>query len=291
MPNIIHITDSHFDHIVYPKTNIRVQEYIKEFATQVKQSRPLCVVMTGDISDGNDLISDLTLFQTFLGEGIPTFYVHGNHDFYNSSFKRVIRRSELFSIDEQENPCEYRGAIKWLGMTGEPVTYPVIHLTDKTCLIGDDGWYDLLAGDAENSKLQMNDFYSIEEFEHQPHQNIVWMSRKMATEGAQRVETLIRKAVLQGYKTVYLATHVPPFVESSLGPDRKQSNDTWASYMVNVTLGNKLKELAQEFQEIKIHVLAGHTHSESFNKIFENLNCTVGKADYGNIFSSSIKID
>src|SRR4051794_32119692 len=110
---------------------------LRAFYDRVRQERPDCLFVTGDIGEADSVASfvkDLSLIA-------PAYYVCGNHDYYKSNIHAV--REKL--------------PAGWL-----PAMQPFL-LTDKTVLLGIDGWGDARCGDLMSS-VQLSDWHLIEDF-------------------------------------------------------------------------------------------------------------------------------
>lgn len=280
MTKIAHITDTHFDHLVIRNKDgkfVQNLPYIEQFARTLSDEEVSGVILTGDITMAPYLERDLKLLQSNLG--VPVWYVHGNHDFYYGNFKDVwLKSQEITKLNSD---------IVWLdGAADEPIS-----LTENSCLVGVDGWYDIQLGLAEHSRLRMTDFDLIENFRLEDHMTIVSKSRQLAFESAEWLREKLLKAIAGSWKTVYVATHVPPFAEASLAPDGSRSDSTWAPYMSNSILGTTLKEIAKTHPEKDFKVLCGHTHTPVICWILRNLEIKVGKAEYGKLIYNILDIE
>jgi predicted phosphohydrolase len=275
MIKIAHVTDPHFNFLtVGSDSNSRDESKILNFCQEIKAAGCEAAVISGDLTEAPYLYSDLKLFQKHLG--LPVYFILGNHDFYRGSFAKVNQLSRMIT-DAEPN-------IKWLQCIDS------IKLTEKACLIGVDGWYDIKAGGAEHSRLAMTDFFLIEEFRHQPHMKVVSASRKLAHDSSMKLEEKIKKVVGQ-FETIYIATHVPPFLEAALSPQRELSDFNWAPYMTNIVMGDTLVQLSEEYRDKKFVVLTGHTHTDCYYNAWRNLEVRVGKADYGYLMFNTLEIE
>jgi len=254
----------------------RDEQYIKHFCSKIIAENPLCIVITGDTSEYPTLDLDLKLIQKYTNN-IPIYFILGNHDFYHGSIAKTKQKARDITLLSNNK-------IVWLEENG------IIKLTDKSCLIGADGFYDVYAGLAEYSTLNMSDFHLIEDFRFKHHLNRISLCRQLAQQSADIIERMVEEAV-KTYETVYIATHVSPFVESALGPDGRQSNSTWIPFFSNLTLGDKLIELAEKNRELTLYVLAGHSHFPIKTQILENLHVNIGKAEYTELHYQTIEIE
>ena len=82
MPNrIVWITDPHLNHVP-------VQAW-DQMISQVVQNNPDSIVITGDISEGDDVVFQLNRIAEAIA--VPIHFVLGNHDFYHSSIAKTRR--------------------------------------------------------------------------------------------------------------------------------------------------------------------------------------------------------
>src|SRR3954447_26963985 len=110
------ITDVHL--------NFVKPDYRQLFYSTLKAAQPDGLLLGGDIAEAPTLLQFLHEMDSALN--LPLYFVLGNHDFYHSSIEDVRTR-----IREIEMP-----RLHWL--TDSSVQW----LTEKTALIGDDGWAD-----------------------------------------------------------------------------------------------------------------------------------------------------
>jgi len=224
------------------------------------------VIITGDISEGLTLVGHLE--HLYINLQKPIYYVLGNHDYWHQTWDRVETRVK--------NLYNRNNKIIWLGAS------PVIKLSDTTALIGHDGWYDAFHGDWMRSSFRMADWHYIHDFLHVTGNigAIVGISRKRADIAATYVDMRVREAFAQGFMTVLVATHVPPFEECA----RHNGNPSDAEalpWYTSKLMGDALLHLANEFPNNRIVVLCGHTHDGYRMTIKPNLEVVVGPSDYG----------
>ena len=267
---ILHLTDIHLDHLYL--------EAIQRYCRRLKQEAPDIVVITGDISNANLISEHLLVLRKELAP-CPVFFVAGNHDFYNGSIEEV--RAEFSSH------CTYIGPAKttpsgegayWLGSSG------VIHLSETHALIGIDGWYDGGYADWFKSQLDMNDYYLIKELSGpmiQTRQERFNALQRLSAASADYIQVQLQTAFDSGYTTCYVATHVPPFRESSVYSG-KISDNTWLPHFSSKKMGDALKLVCLANPNKQAIVLCGHTHGASTYLPLKNLTVICGAAEYGN---------
>jgi predicted phosphodiesterase len=221
-------------------------------------------VITGDIAEGNSLQFCLTEFK--LGFKKPVYFVLGNHDFYNRSFKEVETMVKKHLHDPQKG-------LFWLRISNP------IKLNDKSCLVGSCGFYDGIAGSAGLSNVGMMDWDVIKDFCGKKRKDLLGSIKTVAHNLAVKAEINLEKACNAGYDNILFATHYPPF-EKSCWHMGKQSDEDWLPWFTSVSMGGILAKIALKYPEKKFTVICGHTHSEGFYQHFENLVVYTGKAVY-----------
>lgn len=214
----------------------------------------------------------------------PIVFCLGNHDFWHGSIKGVRNRiktitgecpTRLFSVSDS-----YFTA-----------------LSDTTCVVGHDGWYDALHGDARNSRFLMNDWWNIKEFKDvlEPtacgfyksgprldmvsRMKVIEVCQNLASKAAAHVAVNIRKAVEAGYKNIIVLTHVPPWQKAYVHEGRP-GGDEAAPWFTSGLMGQAIEARAEKYPDVQFTVLCGHTHGRVGVQIAENLTCSVGGADY-----------
>lgn len=297
MYKICYCSDIHFDHLEsenyrgsFSKNKVIPENKAKEFCDKMMEYDPNSIIITGDISTAKMLHVHLDWLVKYTSD-VPIYFVLGNHDFYHGSIKetRDNLTKKLKSIKSK-----YENKLKWLNIEG------VVQLTDKTALFGHDGWYDGGYSDWFKSNLQMNEYFLTSEFRFQPQTEVYKIIRKLAQECSDHIDHHGTAAAIAGYKNVLFATHVPPFRENSLAPDRTLSDKNWLPNMSSKLAGDALIRLNRAFPEVRWTILSGHTHTtatEAYTanaiptKLTENskLICHTAKAVYGDP-AASIKI-
>ncbi len=238
------------------------------FCNYINKQKAQGLIITGDISEANNVFYDLLELEQKIK--IPIYYVFGNHDFYCSSIKRVRRTAASFHLTNSN--CIHLGS------------NDVINLNQNTVLIGDDGWYDGLNGDYNNSDVQLNDFFYIDELSHLSKFERKKVLESLTQDSADRLnETL--KAVIKDSKVkkIIIATHVPPFHGAAWYNDCI-SEPFYAPFFSNRIIGETIMNTTKEFRENdgKIQILCGHTHWSG--KMYPGMNaeCLTASAEYGN---------
>src|SRR5262245_51010310 len=117
-------------------------EGVRRFAAELAAPRADALLLSGDLSHAEHLEHHLRL----LGQGVPgpIYYVLGNHDYYGSSIAAV--RQAVQELGAR------RPRLCWLPAAG------VVRLTDRTALVGCDGWADARLGSPDTTRVVLNDF-------------------------------------------------------------------------------------------------------------------------------------
>ena len=269
------LTDIHLDHL-----NNR---QIDKFLFMVSTIDADALAISGDIADGNrcsNYLSDIAnAFQKTI------YFVLGNHDFYGSSFKAVK--------DSIDRLIEANSNLKWLSKLG------IISLSDKTALIGHEGWADGRLGDYSRSDMILNDYLLIKEFRPmgftngialRPKYERLLLMQRLAAESSAHFELYLENA-LKSHNSVIALTHVPPFREACwhIG---EISDDNGLPHFACKIVGDSMKTTMEKHPDKKLTVLCGHTHSSGTAKILPNLEVITGSAEYGSpIIQQTINIE
>jgi predicted phosphohydrolase len=254
--DFLHVTDVHLDHLSPLE--------LKEFFKKVNEASTFETIMlvTGDITTARRLYEHIDgLGQACRGKML---YVLGNHDRWAGSLANCERDLRLHNR-----------------VDGHSVFMDVVdrvQLDVKTCVVGDSGWYDGRNGLQGNPQMILNDWFYVEEYRGKDPRKC---SAEIADKRARILEAKLRAAVAAGNERVVVLTHVPPFVESAKHMGRP-SDDYALPWFSSQVIGDAIDQVAKEFFYVKFEVLAGHTHSKCSYMRDDNLNVTVGAADYGN---------
>ncbi len=263
-------TDIHLDHI-------RSDAEIVDFAKRLVETDPPAVLITGDISVAPRLVYHLSILESAFNR--PTYFVLGNHDYFNGGIDEVRK-----SMRELTNMSQF---LKYLPLTSFTALSP------STALVGHDGWYDGGYGDAQNSQFMMNDWSMIQDFvQHsgghrfmvqnnnlRDRASLISVCQRLAREGVMHVMTGIKHAS-RYHKNIIVLTHFPPFRESHIY--RGQVGDDHAQpWFTSKMMGDMLLDAARTYKNINFTVLAGHTHGAYDGNPAPNMRVIVGHSDYG----------
>jgi predicted phosphohydrolase len=248
-------TDTHMDKIT-PWTRY-------SFLKHIGKEEPTGIILTGDISNGRNTVSDLS----DIAEASPCniYFVLGNHDYHWSSIEKTH--------DQIRNLCVKRPNLIWMTEAG------VVHINDEVAFIGAEGWYDAEKGKAEFLKWTF-DWFLVEDFRKlmtMEERIAAW--RALADQSAHQLADVLEKAIEQKYKNIYLFTHFPPWKEATRDVGTIMEK-FWLPYNTNLRLGRALETVMETHKKKHLTVLAGHTHTECWIHVSRNIECRVNKAKY-----------
>ena len=250
-------TDWHLDHAS--------RETRREFLASVAAKEADALVIAGDVGTAlcvEERLRDLA--ESFSG---PVYVVLGNHDFYGSSVAVVRKRIHALAA--------HTSNLVYLWDEREPVV-----LSEKTTLVGVDGWGDARYGNWSGTQVALNDFRLIHDLSWNVARPLaVEKLRALGDESALRLRPRLEAAV-RGYHTVLVVTHVPPFREAAWH-EGAASDDDWAPYFACKAVGDVLLEAAGVHPERKFVVVCGHTHGGGECTPRPNLRVMTGPAVYG----------
>lgn len=233
------------------------------------------VVITGDISVGNSVARHINLLENYLDK--PIYFVMGNHDYYFSNILET--RKNVVNLCRRLTYAKYLGAV------------PYVRIDNKTAIIGSDGWYDGINGNANDSELIMNDWLHISDFSpaikttmvgKSIDKNIILqISRAICNASVNHIFKGIKSAADQ-FEHLIIATHFPPFAETYTDNKFKNIDREFViPWYSSRTMGEMLLSAAKTYPDVQFTVLSGHTHGQFSGKILGNLHAKVGKSQYG----------
>jgi Icc protein len=249
------ITDPHLNHV----PSERWQRWVDEVTAHGVDG----IVITGDISEGDDVVPQLQRLARSLP--MPIYFVLGNHDFYQSSI--AATRQHVIAASREDRSLHYL------------TDTPPMQLAERAYLVGEDGWCDATEGDYEGSTIRLNDFSLIDDFRSGEESR--W-KQQLHDLGAESAERLGRK--LEGLpgdaRQVLVITHVPPY-RDACWYEGKTTDDNWAPFFVCGQVGRALREASQSRPQCQFRVLCGHTHHRGIANMAPNLIVHTGAAQYG----------
>lgn len=252
---LLWITDPHLNHVSPAEW--------ERWTGEIVQQRPDGLLLTGDISEGDDVIEQLQRLAQSVD--VPLYFVLGNHDFYHSSIA-ATRRAVIEAAREQDQ-------LLYLS------DLDPIEIAEDVYLVGDDGWGDATEGDYHGTTVRLNDFRLIEEFVRASPERWQAILQQQGLESAQRLAHKLASIPVTA-KAIIVATHVPPFREACWY-EGHTTDDNWAPFFVCGQVGKALREAARKHAASSMTVLCGHTHHAGMARIADNLVVHTGAAQYG----------
>ncbi len=248
-------TDPHFDHVPEPVW----QEWVDE----ISASSPDGIWITGDLSEGHDVVIQLRRLAVAIDA--PIFFVLGNHDFYGRSIADT-RRDVIASTRESHRLVYLTDS--------QP-----IELSDGVFLVGEDGWGDATVGDFDASPIRLRDFELIEDFRRLPREHWKDQLGQLGLESAERLAAKLA-SIPETARQVNVLTHLPPFREACWYEGRT-ADDDWAPSFVCGQLGIALERYCHLHPSTDVSVFCGHTHHRGVARMADNLVVRTGSAQYG----------
>jgi predicted MPP superfamily phosphohydrolase len=257
-------TDIHLDHLGDDK------QRIIQFGESLVAQGPTGIFLTGDLSVARLLAYHLGALEQIAKR--PIYFVLGNHDYYGARVQAV--RDLMKNITNASPFLRYMPTVPYVALNGPG-------LSGQTAVLGHDGWYDALYGDAQNSNFKMTDWHAIHDFieVNGSKANIVALARKYALEDVTAMQNSIKQAV-RYHKNLVILTHYPPFAQSHLHEGKLGDRDAMPWFTCKM-MGDMLLDASKAYPNVKFTVLAGHTHGKYDGKITNNLEVHVGGAEYG----------
>lgn len=246
-------------------------ERIKAYCERANKLNLDALVITGDISEGDKIRDHIWLLERYLK--MPTFFVLGNHDFYNDGIVPVRERmKEHFTNAYAPGAQLSEPSCFWLG------AQDFIELDDNTALIGHDGWYDGGYADWFKSQVVLADYHVIKDliplYENQLHQKLQDLSLESANFIAKNLPLAFAE-----HDHVFLATHVPPWAQNAVY-EGKISDDQWLPHFSSKFMGDTITKIMSQYSNKKLTVLCGHSHGKAKYVPMANIEAYTGHAVY-----------
>lgn len=253
---LVWITDIH--------ANSSEKSAIKRLEEEVRATSASAILIGGDICDGPHTLSFLCDFQKETGKEI--FFVLGNHDYYGASIEKIKKTSSDFSTREPN--------FSYLSAEG------VVAFSDKTALVGHDGWADARAGDFLGSTVTLADYELIQELKPLKKEALQKKLQQLGEQAARELLPSLTTA-MERYPFVILLTHVPPFEEVCCYHGVR-CDANWGPHFVCQAVGKMILKVAKKFQGSELLVLCGHSHSAAEVQIAPNVRAVAGEVELGN---------
>ncbi len=244
--------------------NMISDEEVRAFRRDVGRQTPHALLLAGDIAEAPSLEKYLLLLGGTLG--VPVYFVLGNHDFYDGRISNV--RDQMRQLTRRD-PARFG----WLPAAG------VVKLTERSALIGVDGWGDGRIGNYNGSRTELTDWKKIDDLKFLDRTTRLAKLRALGDESGDQLRKLLAEALRQ-FSRVVVLTHVPPFKESCWH-EGKISDDDWLPWFTCRASGDALAAAADNHPDKQIVVYCGHTHGGGSAQIRANLVVHTGLAQYG----------
>jgi len=243
--------------------NFISRERFKSLLRKIELSEADALVITGDIAEAEDFAAYLLHLQE--KTGLPIYFVLGNHDYYRGTIESVRERASSLA--------ESSDRLFWLDRES------FIALTGSTSIVGHGSWADGRSGDYENSNVEIADFELIADFYGLDRAERLRLMQKLAEEASDHLRRVLPLA-LDASDEVILATHVPPFKESTWYRG-EISDDMFRPYFCSSVVGDTIAEVMGRYPSKRLMVLCGHTHGSGESRIADNILVVTGGARYG----------
>ncbi len=248
-------------HLNFPKLKAR-----KKFYQDIIDSDCDGVLITGDIAESLNVEALLQEMADFIER--PIYFVLGNHDYYDGQVADVRNNMQVLT-DEH-------AYLVWLPAAG------VLSLSDKTLLVGQDGWADGRLGNYAESPVELNDSYHIADLAQKRilgKKPLLTKMQQLAGQDANALKENLLQAADEQPKKIIVLTHIPPFKEVCMHEGEVQG-DEFLPYFSSKATGDVLLDVSKQNPGIEFLVLCGHTHSAAQYSPLDNLTVAVGKAEY-----------
>ena len=264
MKRIAWTSDIHLDRLI--------ERDYAEFKEHLEELNPECLLISGDIAEGDVVYKSLKDFNDAFS--FPIYFVLGNHDFYFGRFEEIKRE-----IRGLVSACKN---IHWLSECG------VVALNQSTALIGIEGWGDgQYAPVAESGLAIPKDFFTIKDLAELKREQFGSYINKLGEASAKSLRPVLLEAV-NNYEKIIFVTHVPPFREASLDRSGRICDDIKVPFYTCKAIGDLLLEVMSSNPSCQMTVLCGHTHEKCEVQILENLRVRVKDASYGSWWDATI---
>lgn len=263
MNQIAWATDIHLDRLT-ERDYAEYKEYLREL-------NPECLVISGDIAEGEVLRRSLRDFDESFD--FPIYFVLGNHDFYFKSFAEVEQNVREL-VEQSSSLC-------WLSENG------IAKLNDSTAMIGIEGWGDAGNGTLNLSEGATRDVLAIEDFKGLTREEIAALLQSKGKKYAEKLRPVLLEAV-ENYKKVILVTHVPPFVEVCFDRSLRIIGEFKQPFYTCKAIGDLLLDVMRQNTECRLTALCGHTHEKADVNVLENLRVRVKESSYGGWWDATL---
>jgi len=243
----------------------------RELKEWIVEKNPDAVVLSGDIAEADSVVDYLIDFDCAFQR--PIYFVLGNHDFFNGSYKNV-RNAIRSVVKKHEN-------LKWLS------DMDVVSLNDSSALIGHEGWGDARFGNFHINGPVPRDFILIEDLVRLKPEEYVEKLNRLGDISAEHIGRVLRQAV-KDFEKIFLITHWPPFQEACVDKDLRICDEQKLTFDTCKVVGDVIKKIMQENLENQLTVLCGHTHQKHEIQVLANLKVQVKDSGYGVFYDPTL---
>jgi predicted MPP superfamily phosphohydrolase len=238
-------------------------EKMQKFLSKLKHNPASTILIGGDTSNGHKSFEYLKRLYEHTHKNI--YFVLGNHDYYTQKIGETRQKAQEINTENS--------ALKYLTNAG------VIPLSDKTALIGHDGWADGRIGNFLQSTISLSDYSLIEDLNHLEGAELLAKLNELGDEAAQSLENTLHQA-FTNFSQVIVLTHVPPFREVCCY-EGKICDDNWGPHFVCVAMGQMILSVAKKHPNKEVLLLCGHSHSDADVQIAPNIRAVAGDVVLG----------
>lgn len=231
----------------------------QEFYRDLKKAEGNKILITGDIGESHNVEQYLEEMKEATGKTI--YFVAGNHDYYGSSIEHMRK---VLKKNSSAIYLPRRFGYK---------------LSKTTWLVGQDGWGDCRNGDVEASRIQMADWFYIDEFKKLDDDDLIEALQKVADGDAERLCKSVLRVIKKGAERVVIASHVPPFEEACIYAGKK-STPSGLPFFSSQIFGSSMLNIVEKHPYVEFLWLCGHTHADCVVKKRPNFTIRVASAVY-----------
>lgn len=270
------------------------EEQRARFYRQLTETPCDVFFLSGDIGEGPTVATYLAELDSAVQR--PIYFVLGNHDYYGSGFSTI--RNDVAELCDRS---------QWLRFVQDEAA---IALSNKTGLIGHECWGDGGWGDFFSSGVLPKDWKAIDELKahwlvrsdpspaadpaspaasaveqakrpplDSRRAAVLKVLRQLGQEAAEHFRRVLPAAASQFHDVIAL-THVPPFPHI-LPKARLHPPEEFLPVAICRAAGDTILNVMAEHPGCQLRILAGHLHEGGTVQVAENIQMSVGSAEYG----------
>lgn len=258
----------------------REREKRIELYKKINNGRFDSIIITGDLAECESLLDILYELKDKIKK--PIYYVLGNHDFYEGSKTEAITIAEEFSLFEDYN-------IVYLPDHGHIKLNRDLGL----CLVGVNGWADGRNGSGQESYITLDDRLYISDLREAQMQGgrpgLFAKMQEFADEDAHMLTEQLMSLPIWCTQVI-VATHIPPFTETSFYRGQP-SSPAFLPFYSSKALGDVIKAFAEKYPQIQVLSISGHTHGGGEAQILPNLIAKTHNSGYYNLKAKLLRFN